>query len=79
MSANPHHYNIEQVKERYNPTYAHAHIFNTNHAASLPVRCTPTFHSTAFDLAGYRPLTNQHLKRTPQEQKNSTVYKNVSR
>lgn len=58
-----HHYNIEQVKERFNPTYSHTHIFNPNGDAPHSVRCTPTFHSTAFDVGGYRPLTNQHLKR----------------
>jgi hypothetical protein len=73
-----HHYNIEQVKERYNPTYTHNQIFQNNPHGSVLVRCTPTFHSTAFNVDGYRPLTNQHLKRTSEEKKGVVNYRNVS-
>ena len=74
------HYNIEQVKTRFNPTYSHTPIFNqpTPHPATL--RCTPTYHSTALDAQGYRPVTNQHLTNNTHNLKNGSevVYKNVS-
>jgi hypothetical protein len=75
-----HHYNIEHVKTRFNPTYSHTHIFNHDHDHPATVRCTPTYHSTALDAQGYRPLTNQHLRKSAQQHKNGSevVYKNVS-
>jgi hypothetical protein len=75
------HYNIENVRERFIPTYAHTQIFSPL-ADSQIVRCTPTFHSTALNVEGYRPATNQNLKRYGQTKKvggESSLYRNESR
>lgn len=55
-------YNIENVKERFIPTYTHSHIFSGNNNHDPHIRCTPTFHSTALNVDGYQILTNQHIK-----------------
>ena len=57
------HYDIANVRARFIPTYAHDQIF-TEKNNTVPVRCTPTFHSSALDVRGYQPSANQHLKRT---------------
>jgi len=59
------HYNIENVRERFIPTYAHTQIFEPI-VESQHVRCTPTFHSTALNVDGYQPSANQHLKKYEQ-------------
>ncbi len=75
-----HHYNIEHVKTRNNPTYSHTNIFHQDQHHPLTVRCTPTYHSTALHAEGYRPVTNQHLRKSAHRLKNGNevVYLNVS-
>lgn len=44
----------------------------------MPVRCTPTFHSSAMNTQGYQPITNQHLKHNqiPTKAESTTTYMN---
>jgi hypothetical protein len=72
------HYDVANVKERFIPTYTHAPIF-TEKTNTVPVRCTPTFHSSALDVTGYQPTTNQHLKRTQPKVEAQIAYHNDSK
>jgi len=72
------HYDVANVKERFIPTYAHDPIF-TEKTNTVPVRCTPTFHSSVLDVTGYQPTTNQHLKKTQAKIYEKTVYFNDSK
>lgn len=39
---------IQNVKERYIPTYDHTPIFAKSEPNNYRVRCTPTYHSNIF-------------------------------
>ena len=73
------HYNIANVRERFIPTYAHEQIFLQTGGGSANIRCTPTFHSTAFDVRGYQPNVNQHLRTASQKKEGTVVYRNDSK
>lgn len=78
-------YNIENVQERFIPTYYHTQIFATEDVQPMKVRYTPTFHSRVMpsdpkipdknfiklNKAKFRPYCVNSTKKA--------VYKNVSR
>lgn len=73
-------YNIENVRERFNPTYLHTQIFNTTQPLPSKVRCTPTYHSQAFRVDGYgHNCKGKCIKKSEAVQKNSNVFVDVKR